>query len=180
MKAIGIVGASVLGKAPFVDHLLEALRFDGLRVSVLKHAHDGFDIDEPGKASWCRREAGAHEVMLVGDRRLVLMREYRRAPEPTLPELLARLEPVDLVIVEGFRDIPVPTLEVFRPSTGRLPRWPSSRDIVAVVSDEPVDTPLPCFAPEDSGAIADFVAAHLALHQAGQRRGAATAYANAD
>ncbi len=168
MKAFAIVGASVLGKAPFVEHLVEVLRFDGLSVSIVKHAPDGFDIDEPGKASYVRRQAGAREVMLVGDKRLVLLREYGPTPEPPLAALLARLDPVDIVIVEGFRTAELPTLEVHRPSSGRLPRWPSNRNIVAVVSDEAVETHLPCFAPDDVGGIADFIAARgcLAGHAA--------------
>lgn len=159
MKAFAIVGSSVLRKAPFVERLVEVLRFDGLSVSVIKHAPDGFDMDEPGKGSYVRREAGAREVMLVGDKRLVLLCEYGPTPQPPLAALLARLEPVDIVIVEGFRTAELPTLEVHRPSSGRLPRWPSNRNIIAVVSDEAVETALPCFRLDDVGGIADFIAA---------------------
>jgi molybdopterin-guanine dinucleotide biosynthesis protein MobB len=163
MRAFAIVGASVLGKAPFVERLVEALRIDGRSVSIIKHAPDGFDIDQPGKASYVRREAGAREVMLVGDRRLVLLREYGASPEPPLAALLARLEPVDLVIVEGFHGAQLPTLEVHRPSSGRRPRWPTNPLVAALVSDEPIAAPLPRFAPDDFGAIADFIAARGAM-----------------
>lgn len=167
MKAFAIVGASVLRKAPFVERLVEVLRIDGLSVSVIKRAPDGFDIDEPGKASYVRRQAGAREVMLVGDKRLVLLSEYGPTPEPPLAALLARLEPVDIVIVQGFRTAELPTLEVYRPSSGRLPRWPSNRNIIAVVSDEAVETALPCFRPDDVGGIADFIAARGAARATG-------------
>lgn len=172
MKAFAIIGASVLGKSPFVPRLVEALRLDDRTVSVIKHAPDGFDIDQPGKASHTRREAGAREVMLVGDRRLVLMREYGRAPEPRLDVLLARLDPVDIVIVEGFRKAALPTLEVHRPSRGCAPRWPSNPRVVAIVSDEEVVAPLPCFELDDLGSIAHFVAARA---QAVRRAGAVAA-----
>lgn len=94
-----------------------------------------------------------------GDKRLVVLSEYGPTPEPPLAALLARLEPVDIVIVQGFRTAELPTLEVHRPSSGRLPRWPSNRNIIAVVSDETVETALPCFHPDDVGGIADFLLA---------------------
>lgn len=167
MKAFAIVGASVIGKAPFVETLIEAYRFDGYSVSCIKHAPDGFDIDQPGKASFIRRQAGAAEVMLVGDRRLVLMREYRKDPEPSLASLMARLAPVDLVIVEGFHKAALPTVEVYRPTSGRAPRFAENRNVVAVVSDEPLDLPLPCFALDDLGTLADFMARRIALVKSG-------------
>lgn len=163
MKAIAIVGASALGYASFVENLIEAFEFDGYSVSVIKHAPDGFDIDQPGKASYARRQAGAREVMLVGDRRLVLMREYRAGPEPPLSTLLARLEPVDLVIVEGFRNAPLPTIEVHRPGSGRAPRFHENRHVVALASDEPLDLPLASFRLDDIGGLADFIAAAVGL-----------------
>ena len=75
---------------------------EGLRVSAIKHAHHGFDVDVPGKDSWVHREAGATEVLVSSANRFALMHELRGAPEPGLPELLARMARVDLVIIEGF------------------------------------------------------------------------------
>lgn len=166
MKTFAVIGTSQLGKAPFVERLIEAYRFDGHSVSVIKHAPDGFDLDQPGKASLARREAGAREVMLVGDRRLVLMNEYGREREPPLEALLERLEPVDLVIVEGYHDTLLPTIEFFRPTAGRAPRFPENPRIVAVVSDEPLDIAVPSFALGDIGCIADFMAATIGLRPA--------------
>lgn len=179
MKAFAIVGASVLGKTPFVEPLVEVLRFDWT-VSIVKHAPDGFDMDTPGKASYIRREAGAREVMLVGDRRLVLLNEYGRDSEPPLEALLRRLAPVDLVIVEGFREAALPTIEVHRPSSGQLPRWPSNRHVVAVVSDEAVGTSLPCFPLDGIGSLADFMAAQVGLRAPRRLRSGARARTNAD
>lgn len=166
MKIFAVIGTSQLGKAPFVTRLIEAYRYDGHSVSVIKHAPDGFDLDQPGKASLARREAGAHEVMLVGDRRLVLMNEYGRDREPPLEALLDRLEPVDLVIVEGYHDTRLPTIEFFRPTQKRPPRFPENPRIVAVVSDEPLDIALPSFALDDIGRIADFMAETVGLRSA--------------
>src|SRR5206468_3027734 len=126
MKIIGIIGASALPKGLFLETLIASLRLDGWSVSTIKRAPDGFDIDRPGKLSYALREAGCHEVMLVGDRRLVLMREFRADPAPALPTLIGRLDPVDLVIVEGFHDAAVPAIEVCLPASGRAPRWPQN------------------------------------------------------
>lgn len=163
MKTFAVIGTSQLGKAPFVERLIEAYRFDGHSVSVVKHAPDGFDLDQPGKASLARREAGAREVMLVGDRRLVLMNEYGRDREPSLQSLLQRLEPVDLVIVEGYHGVRLPTVEFYRPTAQRSPRFPQDPNVVAVVSDEPLDIAVPSFALDDIGRIADFMAATVGL-----------------
>jgi len=91
MKVFGLIGASALGKSTLVDDLIQALGFDGWTVSTIKRAPDGFDLDQPGKTSYARREAGCREVMLVGDKRLVLMHEFRADSEPPLESLHARL-----------------------------------------------------------------------------------------
>lgn len=162
---VALTGASVLGKPvpgepTFTERLLAAYRAAGLAVSVIKHAPDGFDIDTPGKASHRRREAGVGETMLVGDRRLVLFKEYGEGRgEPPLHALLRRLDPVDLVLVEGFRAAAVPTLEIHRPSSGRTPRWRHNPFVVAVASDEACEAPVPVFALSDLEGIARFMAA---------------------
>jgi molybdopterin-guanine dinucleotide biosynthesis protein MobB len=163
MKVIGIIGASALRKGPFVETLIASFRLDGWSVSTIKRAPDGFDLDQPGKTSWARREAGCHEVMLVGDRRLVLMQEFRADAAPALGALIARLDPVDLVLVEGFQGAAVPTIEICVPASGRAPRWPQNRHVVALVADEAIDAPLPRFAVADIAGVTDFVVAHLAL-----------------
>jgi molybdopterin-guanine dinucleotide biosynthesis protein B len=136
MQVLGLVGWSGSGKTTLLVALLPLLRAQGLRVSTVKHAHAGFDMDRPGKDSHRHREAGAHEVLVAGAGRWALLHEVV-GEEPALPELLARLEMVDLVLVEGFKTHPFPKLEVHRPSLGRPPIWPSQPDVVAVATDAP-------------------------------------------
>ncbi len=139
MKVIGLTGWSGSGKTTLLTAMLRLLVARGLAVSTVKHAHHGFDIDKPGKDSHRHREAGAREVLVSGGRRWALMHELD-GPEPGLPELLGHLGPVDLVIVEGFKQNPHPKIEVLRPSLGSVPLWPERDDIVAVASDEAVET----------------------------------------
>src|SRR5690348_657898 len=102
VNVVGIVGWSGSGKTTLLEALLPLLRARGLRVSTIKHAHHGFDMDRPGKDSFRHREAGAHEVLVAAGQRWALLHE-NEGPEPPLPALLSRLEPVDLVLVEGFK-----------------------------------------------------------------------------
>jgi molybdopterin-guanine dinucleotide biosynthesis protein B len=134
MRVVGLVGWSGSGKTTLLEALLPLLIARGLRVSTIKHAHDGFDMDRPGKDSHRHREAGAHEVLVASAARWALLHEVT-GPEPLLTDLLARLEPVDLVLVEGFKTHPFPKLEVHRPSLGKPPIWPSLPDVVAVATD---------------------------------------------
>ena len=120
MKVLGIVGWSGSGKTTLLTALLPLLRARGLTVSTVKHTHHGFDMDRPGKDTYRHREAGAHEVLVAAGTRWALLHEVI-GPEPSLPELLARMQPVDLVLVEGFKTHPFPKLEVHRP------RWASRR-----------------------------------------------------
>ena len=163
MKVVGIIGASALRDIPFVENLIAALRIDGASVSTIKRAPDGFDMDQPGKSSFARRDAGCHEVMLVADKRFVLMQEFRERTAPTLDDLVARLDPVDLVLAEGFQNAAVPTIEVHVPASGKPPRWPRNTNVIAIVCDEPVSASLPRFVAADAAGLAGFVAAHVAL-----------------
>jgi len=152
-----------LGQSTFVEDLIHAIRFDGWSVSTIKRAPDGFDLDQAGKGSYARREAGCHEVMLVGDKRLVLMQEFGAEPEPSLESLLARLVPVDVVIAQGFKAAAIPTIEVCVPSSGRTMRWPENKNIVALVSDEPIDTQLRRFRVDALSALVDHLANAIGL-----------------
>ena len=120
---------------------------------------DDFDLDQPGKWSHLRREAGCGEVMLVGARRFALLSEFRAAPVPPLADLLARLAPVDIVLLEGFRDAAVPTIAVVADEARALPGGPGGSNVVALVAAQPVDSPLPTFAPDDAAGLAAFIAA---------------------
>ncbi|HMV20474.1 MAG: molybdopterin-guanine dinucleotide biosynthesis protein B [Betaproteobacteria bacterium] len=163
MKVFGIAGYSGSGKTTLLERLIPRLTARGLKVSVIKHTHHGFDIDRPGKDSYRHREAGAHEVMLACGVRWALMKELRDAPEPGLDDLLARLEPCDLVLVEGFKREPIPKVEVYRPAQGKPPLYPDWPDVVAVACDGPVDTVLPQLPLNDPEAVAAFIVDTLKL-----------------
>jgi molybdopterin-guanine dinucleotide biosynthesis protein B len=159
----GLAGLSNSGKTTLVKELITWFRLEGYTVSSIKHAHQGFDIDRPGKDSFQMREAGAKEVLLIGDQRWVLMREYADESEPTLDEALARLAPCDIVLVEGFKRSKAPKIEVFRPSLGRPPLWPTESSIVAIATDEPLDCALPVLDLNSPKTIAEFIKNYLKL-----------------
>ncbi|MBI5163463.1 MAG: molybdopterin-guanine dinucleotide biosynthesis protein B [Magnetospirillum sp.] len=160
MRIFGLAGWSGSGKTTLVTALLPRLTAGGLRVSTLKHSHHDVEVDRPGKDSHRHREAGATEVIVASTVRWALIRERRDAPEPTLDDLIARLAPVDLVLVEGFKSAPHPKLEVHRPSLGKAPLWPGDPAIVAVASDVALgDIGRPVFSLDDPAAIAAFILA---------------------
>lgn len=164
MKVFGFAGYSGSGKTTLIEQLIPRFVARGLRVSLIKHAHHGFDIDRPGKDSYRHREAGATEVLLTSDRRWVLMHELRGEREPTLEEQLRLLSPCDLALVEGYKsnDL-IPKLEVYRPAIGKPPIHPEHPNIVAVASDANVETTLPLLDINDPDAIAQFIVNHLQL-----------------
>ena len=154
MKVMGIAGWSGAGKTTLLAAVLPRLVAVGLRVSTVKHAHEGFDLDRPGKDSYRHREAGAREVMLASGTRWALLHEVE-GPEPGLPALLARLAPCDLVLVEGWKWHPYPKLEVYRPALGKPPLWPEVPGVVGVASDSVLPgCPHPVLALNDPDAIA--------------------------
>ena len=134
VKVFGVTGWSGSGKTTLLGELVPRFIARGWSVSTVKHAHHGFDLDQPGKDSWRHRQSGATEVLISSSLRWALMHELH-AGEPPLAELLARLSPVDLVLVEGFKANPHPKLEVHRPALQRPPIWPGRDDIVAVAAD---------------------------------------------
>ncbi len=158
MRLIGLAGWSGSGKTTLLAKLLPALIARGRTVSTLKHAHHGFDVDQPGKDSHTHRLAGAHEVLVSSARRWALMHELRTEAEPTLAELVPHLSPVDFVIVEGFKTQTHAKVEVHRSAIGKPLLFPSDPNIVAIVSDRrPPDVQLPFAALDDIEAIADLV-----------------------
>jgi len=165
MKVFGIAGWSGSGKTTLLERLIPQFTARGLKVAVIKHAHHGFDIDRPGKDSYRHRAAGASEVLLSCNDRWALMHERRDQSDVTLDELLARLAPCDLVLVEGFKQEPIPKLEVHRPENGKPPLFHGRDDIVAVASTVGIATSLPCLALDDVAAIADFVMNTLQLQE---------------
>lgn len=165
MKMFGLTGWSGSGKTTLMVRLIPALTRQGLTVSTMKHAHKGFDIDHPGKDSHNHRVAGATEVLVSSPKRWALMHEIRNdEPELTLSELLPKLSPVDLLLIEGFKREPHEKVEVWRRSVGKPLIAPSDPTIVAIASDSPVpDAPVPVFDLNDEEAIAAFITARCGL-----------------
>jgi len=138
MRIVGLAGWSGAGKTTLLARIIPVLRARGLRVSTVKHAHHGFDVDIPGKDSHTHRQAGATEVFVSSSSRWAHIHELRDEPEPELHEILARLAPVDLVIVEGYKRHGHPKLEIYRAEVGKPLLQPDDNWIVAVASDAPV------------------------------------------
>lgn len=160
MRVIGLAGWSGAGKTTLLARLIPVLVERGLRVSTVKHAHHAFEIDRPGKDSYLHRAAGATEVIVSSARRWAHIRETRGEGEAALPELLRRLSPCDLVLVEGFKREGHPKLEVFRAGNGRPPLHPDDPRVVAVASDRAFpEARVPVLDLDDVAGIADGVAA---------------------
>ena len=157
MKVIGFAGWSGAGKTTLLSRLVPHLVAEGLRVSTIKHAHHAFDLDTPGKDSWKHRQAGATEVLISSERRFALMHELRDAPELTLRELLPKLSPVDLVIVEGYKTTTPRKIEVHRLSNGKPLLYPSDPAIVGIATDGPMERGLPSVHLDDIEGVAAMV-----------------------
>jgi len=167
MKVVGFAGYSGSGKTTLVEQLVGLLKNRGLRVSVLKHAHHAFDIDQPGKDSWRHRQAGATEVLVASDRRLALMREFDPPVQWNVHELLARLDArVDWVLVEGFKGSDLPKIEVWRAELKDCPvRYPSDPHVHAVATDMPARLPVATHLPLLDLGQPSAVLAHLLHNQ---------------
>ena len=138
MRIIGLAGWSGSGKTTLITKVLPRLIERGCRVSTLKHAHHGFDLDQPGKDSFMHRTAGATEVIISSAKRFAILHELREEPEWDLPDLLSKLAPVDLVLVEGFKRDAFPKLEIHRKANGKPLLHPADPQIVAIASDTPL------------------------------------------
>jgi len=176
MRVIGLAGWSGSGKTTLVTKVIPVLVERGLRVATVKHAHHDFDTDQPGKDSWLHRRAGASEVAIVSDRRWAIVHELGQEPEPPLMDMLAKLSPVDLVIVEGFKRHPHPKLEVYRAAVGKPLLHPEDDCIVAVATDAALpEAQVPVVMLEDIETIANVLQAEaLPREQIGKRAGEAS------
>jgi molybdopterin-guanine dinucleotide biosynthesis protein B len=171
MRIIGLAGWSGSGKTTLVTGVIPVLVKRGLQVATVKHAHHDFDLDQPGKDSWLHREAGAREVAIVSSRRWAIMHELGDETEPPLLDILARLSPVDLVIVEGFKRHNHPKLEVYRAAVGKPLLHPNDDCIVAVATDAPLpQAQVPVLMLDDINGIANMLQAEaLPLDRIGTR-----------
>ena len=160
-RILGIVGWSGSGKTVLLVKLIPLLVARGLKVATIKHAHHAFQVDLPGKDSWEHRQAGSSEVIVSSTGRWVQIHENAGEPEPTLAQLLRRLSPCDLILVEGFKRERHPKLEVYRPEVGKPPLHPGDPKILALATTRPLpQAKIPVVALDDVAAIADLVCAN--------------------
>jgi len=163
MRVFGVTGWKNAGKTGLMERLVADITARDFTVSTLKHAHHNFDIDHPGKDSHRHRTAGAQEVLLSSANRWALMAELRGADEPSLDDLLAKLSPVDLILVEGWKHSDHPKVEAWRDETGNPLIAPDDPTILAVASDQPFQLDRPVFDLNATADIADFILTHVGL-----------------
>jgi molybdopterin-guanine dinucleotide biosynthesis adapter protein len=160
MKVFGFAGWSGSGKTTLIEQLIPRFARAGLTVSLIKHAHHSFDIDQPGKDSYRHREAGSKEVLVSSEKRWVIMHELHGDAEPGLDALIKRMSPCDLLLVEGYKRYPMPKLEIYRGANGKPLLHPEDPNIVAIAADVPLEAKLPRFQLDDYDRIAAFILVH--------------------
>lgn len=163
LKIFGFAAYSGSGKTTLIENLVPIFVARGLKVSLIKHAHHAFDVDQPGKDSYRHRQAGASEVLVSSSARWVLMHELRKEAEPELPQLLDRLSPCDLVLVEGFKQQPIPKIEIHRRAAATPLLHPDDPHIVAIATDVDLETRLPRFGLDDYEGIARFILSYAGV-----------------
>jgi len=163
MRIYGVVGWKNAGKTGLMERLVREITSRGISVSTVKHAHHAFDVDHEGKDSYRHRIAGANEVVLASRKRVAIMQEMRGAEEPSLDALLARLSPVDLVLIEGYKRDAHPKVEAFRAETGNPLIGQDDATVRAVASDTPLAFDRPVFDLNDTKAVADFILGEVGL-----------------
>ena len=163
MKIYGVTGWKNAGKTTLMERLVAEVAARGLTISTIKHAHHNTDVDQPGRDSFRHREAGATEVLLASPNRGALMHELRGAPEWELDDLLPKLSPVDLVLIEGYKHASHPKIEAWRAENGRPPLAPRFPTIRAIAASGPVETDLPVLDLDDTAQNADVILAEVGL-----------------
>ena len=168
MKILGLGGWSGAGKTTLMAKLIPELVGRGVTVSTMKHAHHGFDVDQPGKDSYIHRAAGATEVLIGSEKRWALMHELRAEVEPSAVDLAKHMTPVDLLLIEGFKREPHDKLEIYRADNGKPLLANQDPTYVAILTDSPVaEAKVPVIDLNDVRAIADFIVAHCGLKTKG-------------
>src|SRR3954467_2262965 len=163
MKIFGFAGYSGSGKTTLIEQLIPLITSRGLTVSLIKHAHHTFDVDQPGKDSYRHRKAGCTEVLVTSSRRWALIHELRGAPEPELAQQVKHLSACDLLLVEGYKRERIPKLEVYRAEVGEPLIHPHDENVVAIASDTRLDFALPQLDLNAPEPIAEFILAHVGL-----------------
>jgi molybdopterin-guanine dinucleotide biosynthesis protein B len=167
MKVFGFAGYSGSGKTTLIEQLIPLFVAQGLKVSLIKHTHHDFTVDQPGKDSYRHRAAGCNEVIVTSQYRWALIHELRDKPEPGLQEQLARLSPCDLVLVESFKHEAIAKLEVHRATIGKPLLFPQDPNIVAIASDLQLETSLQQFRLDQPEKIAEFILQQTGLMKHG-------------
>lgn len=162
MRVYGVIGWKNSGKTSLMERLVAEITGRGFSVSTVKHVHHSVDLDQPGKDTYRHRAAGAQEVVLASADRLAILVEHR-GPEPELPAVLARMAPVDLVLVEGYKRDAHPKVEVWREETGHPLIQPGDPLVRAVATDAALTLPVPVLDLNDTKAVADFILREVGL-----------------
>lgn len=137
-RVFGFAGWSGSGKTTLIEQVISELAGQGVRVSLIKHAHHGFDVDQPGKDSFRHRQAGASEVLISSGARWAMMHELRNERELSLREALGKFNPCDLVLVEGYKRDPIPKVEIWRAAVGKPLLFPTDPHVVGLATDDPL------------------------------------------
>lgn len=161
MKVLGFAGFSGSGKTTLIEAVIPQLVQRGLRVSLIKHAHHEFDVDQPGKDSYRHRAAGATQVLVSSRVRWALVHELRAAPEPSLKVHLTSMAECDVVIVEGYKHEPIAKIEVHRAAVRAPWLFPTDANVIAIATDEALQTRLPCLDVNSPKQVADFIAEYI-------------------
>jgi molybdopterin-guanine dinucleotide biosynthesis protein B len=158
---IFIVGFSDSGKTEVVVKLVETFITRGFRVGTIKHDIHGFEIDRPGKDSWKHKKAGASTTIISSPFQIGMVRDVNHDHDPA--ELVSLMKNIDIVIVEGYKHHKYPKIEVFRPEIGKTPACKGDKDLIAVISDANLDWGIPCFPPNNTDDLADFISHYFNL-----------------
>ena len=163
-KVIGVCGFKNSGKTTLVEKLVRHLTEQGYKISTVKHAHHDFDIDQEGRDSFRHRKAGAYEVAVVSQKRLAVLSEFGDEAEPPLPEVLARLKPCDLVVIEGYKRDTHDKIEVRNLALSHPTLAGDDPTVVAIAASAPLENaPVPVFSRDDVAKLADFIVLHMKL-----------------
>ncbi len=164
MKIFGFAGYSGSGKTTLIEKLIPIFANEGFEVSLIKHAHHDFDIDQPGKDSWRHRKAGAGEVLVASGRRWAVIHELSGKAEPSLEDHIKRLSPCDFVFVEGYRHEHIPKLEIHRKAAMSPLLFPEDPHIVGIAGDVLLETALPQIDLDRADLIAAFIKKYFGIY----------------